>query len=66
MNDDVETETETEISPTLILKFRRWPVTLDAPEGAYVMLQLAHGGQITLSESDWNELMEYARREDRS
>jgi hypothetical protein len=45
-----------ELSDRLTVIDGDFPETLDAPNGAVVMLQLRHSGQITLSRWDWELL----------
>lgn len=53
---------EEELTPTLTLSFGDWPATIDAPEGAVVMIKKRFG-QITLSAEDWQALIDYINQQ---
>ena len=49
------------LTPTLAIEAGRWPAGLDAPDGAVVMIRKRHGGQVTLSQGDWDALRNWIR-----
>jgi hypothetical protein len=52
---------EFELTETLTIKHGKFPATMDSPEGAIVMIQKRHGGQITMSKTDWIALVEFCQ-----